>query len=273
MNLTGLYRYPVKSLRGGPLDAARVELIGLEADRRWLVVDETGVFQTIRQIPDMTQVVARNTAAGIAIEHAGHGSCAVSFPKPDAPGVMVTIWKDSVPARLADPAAGAFLSAVLGKSVRLAWLADPAARGVDQNFGGPEDRVSFADGYPMLLTSTSSLANLDGRLGTPLSMHRFRPNLVISGAEPWAEDHWQLIRIGSVRFRVVKPCARCVIVTRDPETGAQAERGEPLKTLGSFHRAANGGIIFGQNLIPDETGEIRIGDRVEILRAGPSNLL
>jgi uncharacterized protein len=121
-----------------------------------------------------------------------------------------------------------------------------------------------------------SLNDLNARLAETgagkADMRRFRANLVISGARPWAEDTWRVIRIGAVTFRVAKPCARCVVTTRDPDTGAQTDPREPLRTLGSFHRAANGGIIFGQNLIPDSTGQIKVGDEVEVLEAGETNL-
>jgi uncharacterized protein len=123
-----------------------------------------------------------------------------------------------------------------------------------------------------LLTSTMSLNDLNSRLPSKVEMRRFRPNVVISGALPWVEDTWRVIRIGAVTFRVAKPCARCVVTTREPDTGTQIDPLEPLKTLATFHRAANGGVIFGQNMIPDMIGEIRVGDPVEVLSEGASNL-
>jgi uncharacterized protein len=166
-----------------------------------------------------------------------------------------------------------FLSNVLGMPMELVYLANPEARPVDLAFGHPGDTTSFADGYPVLLTSASSLDELNQRLPTDIEMLRFRPNLVISGATPWAEDTWKVFRIGDVTFRVAKPCARCIVTTRDPDTGEQRDPREPLKTLAKFHRAANGGIIFGQNLIPDTVGSIRVGDTVEVISTGSSNLL
>jgi uncharacterized protein YcbX len=103
-------------------------------------------------------------------------------------------------------------------------------------------------------------------------MRRFRPNIVIRADAAWAEDNWKVVRIGETIFRVAKPCGRCVVTTRDPDTGEQTDPREPLETLGQFHRAAEGAIIFGQNLIPEAVGEISIGDAVEILQVGPSNL-
>jgi uncharacterized protein len=151
-------------------------------------------------------------------------------------------------------------------------LHDVDARPVDPVFARTDDRVSFADGYPILLTSTASLEDLNARVRDTLAMDRFRANLVVEGAEPWAEDCWRRIRVGAITFRIVKPCARCAIPTLDPLTGERLESGEPLRALAKFHRAANGGVIFGQNLIPDQFGLLRSGDPVEVLETGPSNL-
>ena len=272
MKVTALYRYPVKSLRGTVLTHAYVERQGLQGDRRWLVVDATGRFQTIREHPIMTQIEATlRDDGGLELSHPRHGSVAVAVPTASASRTVV-VWDDDVAAVAADEAAGKWLSSVLELPVDLVYLANPNARPIDPDFGQPGDTTSFADGFPVLLTSTMSLNDLNSRLTGKVDMRRFRPNLVISGARPWAEDTWQVIRVGNVTFRVAKPCARCVVTTRDPDTGVQADPREPLRTLASFHRAASGGIIFGQNLIPDGPGEIRVGDTVEVLKAGKSNL-
>jgi uncharacterized protein len=275
MKVTALYRYPVKSLRGTTLTYANVERLGFQGDRRWMVVDATGRFQTIREHPIMTQIdVSLGDDGGLILSHSQHGSVAV--PVPRTPSRQVQVWRDTVDALPADTAASEFLSRVLGIPANLAYLAKPDARPIDPDFGQPGDTTSFADGFPVLLTSTMSLNDLNSRLtGTgagKVDMRRFRPNLVISGARPWVEDTWRVIRIGAVTFRVAKPCARCVVTTRDPDTGVQTDPREPLRTLASFHRAANGGVIFGQNLIPDSIGEIKVGDQIEVLEVGESNL-
>ncbi len=275
MKVTAIHRYPVKSLRGTSLQASHVERLGLVGDRRWMVVDTTGKFQTIREHPVMTQIEATASDDGsLVLSHPQHGSVTVAIPT--ASSKTVRVWRDDVEAVPAHAAAGAFLSNVLGLSAELVYLAKPDARAVDPTFGQPGDTTSFADGFPVLLTSTMSLNDLNSRLtgagASKVDMRRFRPNVVISGARAWTEDTWRIIRIGAVTFRVAKPCARCVVTTRDAETGLQTDPREPLKTLGSFHRAASGGIIFGQNLIPDDVGEIRVGDAVEVLSEGASNL-
>jgi uncharacterized protein len=276
MKVTALYRYPVKSLRGTSLQASPVDRIGLAGDRRWMVVDGGNKFQTIREHPVMTQIEAiPHDDGSLTLSHPAHGSVTVAVPA-DPSSRSVRIWGDDVNAVPADATAGRFLSTILGIPAALVYLANPDARPVDPTFGQTGDATSFADGFPVLLTSTMSLNDLNARLtGTgagKVDMRRFRPNVVISGARPWTEDTWKVVRIGNVTFRVAKPCARCVVTTRDPDTGVQSDPREPLKTLASFHRAANGGVIFGQNLIPDSTGEIRVGDTVEVLVEGQSNL-
>jgi uncharacterized protein YcbX len=272
MRLVEIRRYPVKSLRGHLLERASVERIGLAGDRRWMIVDETGKFLTQRQYPKLAQLDATPTSNGVALRHAAFGALDVEFPDERAPTEMVAVWRDIVAARVAE-SAGPYLSAFLAKPVRLAYLDDVAERRVDKDYGRVEDRVSFADGFPLLVTSIASLADLNLRLGAPIAMDRFRPNLVVDGAPAWAEDTWRRLRIGGLSFRVVKPCARCAIPTLDPLTGQSLEGNEPLRALSQFHRAANGGIIFGQNAIPDDFGALTLGDAVEVVETGPSNLL
>jgi uncharacterized protein len=272
MRLVEIRRYPVKSLRGHSLEEADVERIGLACDRRWMIVDEAGVFLTQRQYPKLAQIEAAPTASGVRLRHATLGTLDVERPDEQAPTEMVVVWRDRVAARIAE-GAGVYLSRFLEAPVRLVHLHDAAARRLDPSFGRAEDRVSFADGYPLLITSTASLADLNRRLSSPVAMDRFRANLVVDGAPPWAEDTWRRVRIGGMAFRVVKPCARCAIPTLDPLTGEPADGNEPLRALAAFRRDARGGVIFGQNVIPDDIGRLNVGASVEVLEAGRSNLL
>jgi uncharacterized protein len=273
VELAEIYCYPVKSLRGAARKTAKVELIGLEGDRRFLVVDSSARFQTITQMPRMVQVEVETKPDGIILRHADAGACFVSTPRQDAPEEIVTIWEDSVRAVAAGGEADDFLSLLLGAPLRLVYLANARGRRVETPINAGADHVSFADVTPILLTSATSLADLSERAGCDFDMRRFRPNLVVSGAAPFAEDTWREIRIGAVRFRVAKPCARCAITTRDPDTGEQIDPYEPLRTLQRFHRGRDGGAMFGQYLIPDNEGTVGVGDKVEVLSAGASNLM
>jgi uncharacterized protein YcbX len=142
-------------------------------------------------------------------------------------------------------------------------MTEAIERPVSPRHGRPGDRVSFADGYPLLLTTDASLGALNDRLDRPVPMNRFRPNLVVDGETPFGEDGWALIRVGEVRLRVVKPCARCVVTTVDQETGEVGR--EPLRTLATFRRHEDGGVLFGQNVVHEGPGVLRVGDDVEVL--------
>jgi uncharacterized protein YcbX len=272
MKVAALACYPVKSLRGHPLQRATIERIGIAGDRRWAVVNHGGRFQTQRELPAMATIDVLPRSGGITLFHSEHGRLDVPVPDARAEARDITIWRDQVRVRMASAGADAFLSAVLGKPLRLAFLDNPEARPIDPAFGAGGETVSLSDGFPLLVTTRASLDDLNRRLAHPLQMRRFRPNIVIEGAEAWAEDRWRRLRIGSFELRIVKPCARCTITTLDPLSGARLYGDEPLSTLRAFHRAGNGGIIFGQNAIPADAGEIAVGDAVELLEEGPSNL-
>jgi uncharacterized protein YcbX len=273
MKIIGLFYYPVKSLPGTSLVQANVDGLGLAGDRRWMVVDETGMFLTFRDHPVMASIVVTVNEEGIILSHAVFGSIQVRTPERRAPEASVTVWKDTVNALVADDAAHVFLSRIFQKSVRLVYLSDPKARRVDQDFGRSDDHTSFADAFSVLLTTTASLDALNHQLASPVEMRRFRPNIVVEATIPWAEDTWRLVRTGNVQLRVVKSCARCVMTTRDPDTGIQTDPQEPLRSLAKIHRSPRGKISFGQNLMPDGAGALHVGDAIEVLESGPSNLI
>jgi uncharacterized protein YcbX len=154
-----------------------------------------------------------------------------------------------------------WFSEFLELSCQLVYMPDNSYRPVNSRYASHNQQVSFADGFPFLLISEASLQDLNERLDQPIPMNRFRPNLVVSGCEAFAEDSWRSIRIGSIPFHVVKPCERCLITTVDQAQGIRGK--EPLQTLAQY-RLSNGKILFGQNLIPAELGTLQVGDSVEI---------
>jgi uncharacterized protein YcbX len=269
--IDALWIYPVKALRGYAQPRADVAIWGLDGDRRWMVVAPDGGFLTQRERPAMARITAISDAQGLRLGMDGMPEIRIALPPPTAERREVRIWRDHVPALDAGPAAAHWLSSALGLACGLVHLDNPRARAIDPAFARPGDRTAFGDGFPVLLANAASLDALNEALPQPIDMNRFRPNLVITGAAPWAEDRWRRIRIGEVAFRVAKPCARCAVTTVDQVTGERADKTEPLRTLGRIRRAA-GGVMFGQNLIPDGPGRIDIGDPVEILEAGDSNV-
>jgi uncharacterized protein YcbX len=176
----------------------------------------------------------------------------------------VQVWQDRCRALLVDPAADAWLSEFLGRPVRLVWMPPETQRRVDPRYALSDDHTGFADGFPFLLISRASLDALNARLQTPVSMERFRPNLVVAGCPPHAEDQWQRLRIGDMEFRVAKPCSRCVIPTIDPDTGVRDPGAEPLRTLSAYRRH-QGKVYFGQNLLHCGSGVLAEGMAVEVL--------
>jgi uncharacterized protein YcbX len=265
MYVTELNIYPLKSGGQLPLDSARVEPRGLQGDRRYMLVDEAGRFLTQRRYPRMALIQLRRTEQGFRLHAPGSADLELPTALVIDAQRAVTVWQSELDASLADDALNDWFSAFMGFAVQLVFMDDRHERALNPGRGRAGDQVSFADGAPLLLISEASLAELNHRLAQPVTMQRFRPNLVVSADQPFAEDSWRLIRIGEAEFEVSWACTRCVMTTVDPATGEKDAHGEPLKTLAAFRRVP-GGIVFGQNLIPRRLGQVRVGDRVELLQ-------
>jgi len=262
-SIAALHVYPLKSGAALSPDSAEVEAHGLAGDRRWLIVDEQARFVTGRQLPRIVLLRATPRASGVRLEFPGATALELEFPEPGQARLAVRVWNDVVEAQVAERA-GAWLARCFERPLRLVYMDEHALRPVRPDYGSPGDVVSFADAFPLLLIGSGSLDALNARLARAVPMARFRPNVVVGGADAHAEDGWRRVRIGAVTFDVVKPCTRCVFTTVDPETGRFDPDGEPLATLKEYRRTP-AGVTFGQNLIPRGTGTIRVGDPVEQL--------
>ncbi|MEU6575234.1 MOSC N-terminal beta barrel domain-containing protein [Streptomyces sp. NPDC046805] len=267
--LWSIHVHPVKAFRGFAPREAAVEPWGLCGDRRWALIDDGGKVVTQREQPRLALAAAGLLPGGVRLSAPGRETVTVAVPHTSGT-VTVNIFGTKVEAVLAEEAAHAWCSEYLGTDVRLVHLDDPGRRRpIDPDYALPDETVSLADGFPLLLTTQASLDALNALIAQgdhahegPLPMNRFRPNVVVAGTEAWAEDSWSRIAIGEVVFRVAKVCGRCVVTTTDQDT---AERGrEPLHTL-ARHRRFGGSLVFGQNLVPQSTGTIRVGDPVRIL--------
>lgn len=262
LRLEGIFIHPLKSARAVAVDRVRVEERGPAGDRRWMLTDADGRFLSQREEPRLARLRAASAAGPRdALELAADGLPRLTAQADPARSFAAVIWRDTVRVWGADPAADAAVSAWLGRPARVAMLAPDARRPVER---APTTNTSLSDGYPYLIAASASLADLNARLAAPLPMDRFRPNLVIGGGEPWAEDRWRRLRVGDVEFALLKPCARCVVTTTDQRTGVR--RGpEPLAALAACRRDADGKVLFGVNAVALDRGGIAVGDPVEVL--------
>jgi hypothetical protein len=252
VHVSGLFVYPIKSCAAVAVSSRDLDPRGLAGDRQYMVVDAAGTFLTQREAPALATVAA-TLNGGLRVATPAGSAAAV-------PGATrtVTVWEHTGPALDCGDEVADLLSTHLGRPCRLVKLADEHDRPTVLGGG----HVGFSDGYPLLITSESSLADLNARLPQRLPMNRFRPNIVVTGAPAFDEDHWERLLVGEVGIDVVKPCARCAITRVDQVTGVRGD-GEPLRTLGTF-RKAEGGVMFGQNAVHRGVGRLRVGDPVSV---------
>lgn len=272
MHVSGLHIYPVKGLRGIAIETMAVDPLGPVGDRRFLVVDTDGRFLTQRSHPRMAGVATSLSPEELSLSAEGVGAMKIPLqPEGTAPIRRVTVWKHAgLLAEDCGDAAARWLGDFLSVECRLVWIGRQFRRAVTKPAAREGDMVTFADAVPMLVASEASLTDLNDRLmengSEAVPMDRFRPNLVIRGGPPYAEDSWTRIRIGEIVFRSAGPCARCTVTTTDQRTG---ERGiEPLRTLAQYRRDPQepANVLFGQNLIHEtKTGTLCLGDTVEVL--------
>ena len=269
VRITGLFRYPIKSCRGQALDRVDFDARGLAHDREFVVVTPEGKFFTQRQIPRLALIVPELVDGGLRVTAPDMEPIAFER-RVEGDRIAVEIWKDEAGGVDQGDAIAAWLSAYLGRAVRLARMAEDHVRQVDQQYARPQDQTGFSDGYPVLLVSEESLAELNRRLAArgeaELPMDRFRPNIVVAGSGvPNEEDVWGDVRIGGaggMTLHGVKLCARCAITTTDQQTAAVGK--EPLRTFAGYRKFPRG-VMFGQNMTFDGTGSIAVGDGVEVL--------
>ncbi len=263
ITLSNLIYYPIKACRGFEVDSSRVERMGLEHDRRMMVVTPEGEFLTQREHPRLALVTPRLRDGALELSAPNYESIQLGVQTSGTPW-QVNVWKSKgVHAIDQGEEAANWFSGWLGRPVRLVHIADGYKRLVNEKYVvHADDHTGFSDGYPILLVSEEGLEDLNDHLESPVPMNRFRPNLVVKGGGPYEEDRWNRIRIGDVELAVVKPCARCEVTTIDKETLERNK--EPLKTLGKY-RKQKLGAIFGQNVIPLNEGIIGLGTTVEVL--------
>lgn len=266
ITLSELAIYPIKSTSQIRLQKARISPFGLEMDRRWMLIDAQGYMLTQRKHPRMCLIQG-------ALESINLDNANLSIFAPDMTPLTVpvkapesllkaTVWGDTCNAHDCGPKAAEWFSRFLQTPTRLVYFPDNEKRQVDLGYAQQGDITAFSDGFPYLLISQGSLDDLNGRLKTPVEMQRFRPNLVVTGTEAFAEDNWKKIRIGDITFRLVKPCSRCSIPSINPQT---AEKTAEVVTTLAGYRMRENKIFFGQNVIAEGSGQLSVGMAVEVL--------
>ena len=271
-SLKQLFIYPVKSLKGISLPSSRVTPLGLEYDRRWMIVDEKGRFITQRLYPQLSLIETAIVDETIVLTADGHKGLQLPLHLNSGDSTTVMVWRDSVESVQAPDSFNQWISAYLGSACRFVYMPDTTIRQVNQEFAiSARDSVSFADGFPFLIISQASLDDLNEHLlakgEQPVPIQRFRPNLFVDATRAFAEDDWQTISIGNNRFHNVKPCSRCVMTT----VNTKGEKGkEPLATLMQYRKQGQQ-AYFGQNAILDNDFNnaltLKVGDRIEIIKS------
>jgi uncharacterized protein YcbX len=265
MHVSELAIHPLKSARRLSVPELALGPLGPQWDRRWMLVDGDGRFITQRTHPRLCLVTA--TVADGMLELVAPGMPALRVEPVAVPETLaVTVWEDAVAALAPSPAADAWCSAFLGLPLRLVFMAEDTVRAVSPAHAGPGHRTAFSDGFPLLLVTQAALDHLNAQLPSPVDWQRFRPNIVVAGALPHAEDGWTRLRVGAVELAVVKPCSRCVIPSIDPATAVKDS--QILTVLRSYRSGADGRTYFGQNVVV--AGQVpgavlRVGDAVEVL--------
>jgi hypothetical protein len=185
---------------------------------------------------------------------------------PEGPAKLrVQVWQSTCQAVHVSPEADEWLTRYLGLGCRLVYMPDATERLSNPEYAGDGRRVGFADGYAYLVIGRASLEDLNGRLAgrghAPLPINRFRPNIVVAGSAPYAEDGWRSATFGGATLRGVKPCGRCEVTTTDQSSG-EVRGPEPLATLATYRQSDEFGVMFGMNFVTGSEGLVRVGDEV-----------
>ncbi len=263
--LKDIFVYPIKSCRGYRLDTCAIDAYGLVNDRRYLVTDLKGVQRTAREFPRMVLIEPRIVDGELLVEAPNHRTLRV--PGRESVITNIVAWDDMCEAMDCGEEAAEWFSRYLGVPCRLVKMHAEFKRPVDAKYRVRDAQVTFADAYPFLMLSTASVDDLSKRVRASMVIERFRPNLVVTHCEAYAEDSWQTIQMGEITFYGVKRCSRCVLTTVDPETAEPGK--EPLSTLSSYRKNTEGKVLFGQNVICEQTsGVIRAGEKINIISVG-----
>ncbi len=262
LQVSELVIYPVKGLRG--ISVKEIEALekGFKYDRRWMLTDSLGKFISQRELPQLALMHTAIVGESLAISYKDSSIMVpLNSDHYSGPKEMVTVWDDQVEARVVGSNFNEWFSDALGRKVWFCFQHENKKREVEKKYGA-NSMLSFADGYPYLFISEASLKDLNSKLASPVPMNRFRPNIVVAGSGPFAEDKWGKLIAGDAIFNCLKACARCQVPTIDQETGTMGK--EPIKTLSLFRKEANK-VLFGMNAVIEKQGMVKVGDVITLL--------
>lgn len=261
LTVTELYTYPVKSLGGISLKEADLCERGIKYDRRWMVVDTNNKYLSQRDLIEMALLRVRIEEPYLIIEHSSRNAAPLRVPiQPVTDDTFpVTIFDDVCNAIRVSDEADAWFTDALSFRCKLVFMPGETRRRVDKDYSRNNEITGFTDGFPFLLLGQESLDDLNRRLKNELPMNRFRPNIVFKGGNPYEEDQMSHFGINGISFYGVKRCARCVITTIDQEKAVKGK--DPLRTL-STYRAEHNNVYFGQYLVHEGKGKIKVGEEL-----------
>jgi len=257
--------FPVKSMRQVQLQKSVLQFGGLKNDRRWMVVDDKDVMITQRNVARLCLIQPEllNPDVDCSLKLGAAEMPEIIISVPDGSTTRrVKVWDDICNAYDAGDEVANWLGQFLNIECRLVYFPEDEIRIVDQTYAQPNDHTAFSDGFPVLLLSQASLDDLNSRMDKDVPMARFRPNIVVSGCDAFAEDGWKKLKVGDIVLRIVKPCSRCIVPSIDIATAERSK--EPIKTLTTY-RKRNNNIFFGQNVVADGVGEIKVGMKLEVV--------
>ena len=246
LKLTRIRVYPLKGAAGFDLSETGVDEFGIPGDRRWMLATPDGRFISQRTHPRLCLIQTSLDEGARGVEEKrfmlrapGMGPFHLAV-EPSNTWMEVQLHKDRFQALAGYDEADGWFSEFLGEPCRLVFIPDDVRRPVDPEWA-PGHRVGLADGYPLHLTTEESLLEMNDRLSRDTDMLRYRPNLVVTGGNPWDEDRWRVLETGDITLHLVKPCARCTVITVDQGTGDKGL--EPLRSLKGFQGVGGEGLL------------------------------
>lgn len=262
MTLDKIIIYPIKSLGGVNLVQSNCKFEGLEHDRRMMLVDKNGKFISQREIPEMALLKTEVSNHGINVFHVHkhEEKIHIPFDFEVLTTNQVQVWNHQFQAGYASPDISEWFSDILHEEIYLAKQTNDSNRNKSLIKAPGKTPLSMADGYPYLVLSSSSLDDLNSKLDKPVQFDRFRPNIIVSNEIPYEEEEWDKFNLGSTTFRMIKPCARCIMITIDQNSGEKLV--EPLKTLSTYKKRGNN-VYFGMNAVVLSEGTIHVGDQLK----------